>query len=90
MELIRTLKEKRQANKQIKHQRQFIQASEDYIRLSDFDNDMYIAYNDLPLVPIDRNWTVPQILEKLNEVRQNYVNAKMKEDGLPKLAAILK
>ena len=90
MELIRTLKEKRQTNKQIKHQRQFIQASEDYIRLSDFDNDMYIAYNDLPLVPVDRNWTVPQILEKLNEVRQNYVNAKMKEDGLPKLAAILK
>lgn len=89
MELIRTLREKRQANKQIKHQRQFIQASEDYIRLSDFDNDMYIAYNDLPLVPIDRSWTVPQILEKLNEVRQNYVNAKMKEDGLPKLAAML-
>ena len=85
MELIRTIREKRKVQRQLEIQ----QASEQDRRLADFDHDMYNAYIELPLVPIDRNWTVPQILEKLSEVRSNFVKAKLKEVGLPRVAAML-
>ena len=85
MELIRTLRNKRQTSLQ----QDIMRMAEDYITLSDFDNSMYISYNGIPLVPIEQDWTVPQILEKLSEIRQNYVNAKLKENNLPKIAAML-
>lgn len=85
MELIRTIRERRQAQRQS----EIMMEAEEYIRLSDFDDDMFIAYNGIPLVPIDKGWTVPQILEKLSEVRQNYMNAKTKEYRIPRIAAML-
>ena len=75
MELIRTLREKSQTRREeeIHHQ------AEDTITLSDFESSLYIAYNGTPLVPIDEGWTSKEIVGKLNELRQNYINAKLKE-----------
>lgn len=78
MEFIRTLRERQQTQRQADIQR----LAEDTIRLSDFDDDIYIAYDGTPLVPIDRNWTSVQIIEELSKLRQNYINSKMKEQGL--------
>ena len=85
MELIRTIREKRLTQRQL----EIRQAAEEYISLADFDDSMFIAFNGIPLVQIEKDWTVPQILEKLSEVRSNYVNAKLKEVGLPRVAAML-
>ena len=57
--------------------------------ICDLDNSMFIAFNGIPLVQIENDWTVPQILEKLSEVRKNYINAKIKELSLPRVAAML-
>ena len=78
MELIRTLRQKQQTQRQYDIQRQ----AEDTICLSDFDNDMYIAYCGTPLVPINKEWTSVQILEELAKLRQNFINSKMKQQGL--------
>lgn len=74
MELIRTIREKRLASKQ-----QDIEERALYtIGIDDFDNDLYISYNGVPLVPIEKDWTTKEIIEKLNLIRQNYVNAMIK------------
>ena len=78
MEFIRTIRNKRQTQKQNEIQRQ----AEDTITLSDFLDAMYIAYNGVPVVPIDVNWTSKEILGELTKLRQNYVRAKMVENGL--------
>ena len=56
--------------------------AEETIRLSDFANSIYIAYAGTPLVPIQENWTSKDIMQELSKLRQNYVNSKMKEQGL--------
>ena len=74
MELIRTIREKRLASKQ-----QDIEERALYIiGIDDFDNDLYISYNGVPLVPIEKGWTTKEIIEKLRLIRQNYVNAMIK------------
>lgn len=84
MELIRTLREKQQTRREEEIHRQ----AEDLITLSDFENTLFIAYNGTPLVPIAEEWTSKEIVQELDKVRQNYINAKMKENGL-KLVAVL-
>lgn len=75
MELIRTLREKQATKKQEEIHRQ----AEETITLSDFDSNLYIAYAGTPFVPIEEDWTSKQIVEELRKLRQNYINAKMKE-----------
>lgn len=75
MELIRTLKEKAHTKREEEIHRQ----AEDLITLSDFDSSLYIAYQGTPLVPINEDWTSKEIIQKLSEVRQNYINSKRKE-----------
>jgi hypothetical protein len=75
MELIRTIREKSQTRKQQELHRQ----AEDIITLSDFDHSIYIAYAGTPLVPVKEDWTSKEIVQKLSEIRQNYINSKKKE-----------
>lgn len=74
MEFIRTLREKHQTQRQNDIQNQ----AEALIRVSDFDDELFIAYNGVPLVPIEKEWTTKEIIEKLNLLRGNYINSKMK------------
>ena len=85
MEFIRTLREKSQTQRQANIRKE----SEVLIKIADFDNSLYIAYNETPLVPIESSWTSVEIISELNKLRNNYINSKLKECGLPRIAAAL-
>lgn len=72
MEFIRTIRQKYEARQHsdIRHQ------AEELITLSDFADELYVAYNGVPLVPIDPKWTSKDILEELTKLRSNYINSK--------------
>lgn len=74
MELIRTIRERSQTKKQEEIQKM----AEDLITLSDFENDLYIAYAGTPLVPIKEEWTSKDIVLELTKIRQNFINSKLK------------
>lgn len=78
MELIRTLRQRQQTARQANIQKQ----AEEAIYVSDFDNELFIAFNGVPFVPVNPDWTVKEILQELALLRQNFVNAKMKEYGM--------
>ena len=73
MEFIRTIREKFQT----KHQEEIHRQAEEIITLSDFDNNIYIAYAGTPFVPVNESWTTKQIVQELSKLRQNYINAKL-------------
>lgn len=84
MEFIRTLREKRMSSRQ-----KSINEEANYVLcLSDFDGKIYIAYNGTPIVPIEEKWTQKEILNKLEEIRNSYINYKMKKEQLD-IAAVL-
>ena len=78
MEFIRTLKEKSQTKRQAEIERE----AEEIITLQDFDNSLYIAFNGTPLAPIDASWTTKEIVQQLSVFRHNFINSKMKNEGL--------
>ena len=84
MEFIRTLREKSQT----KRQEEIERMAEETITLKDFDNSLFIAYNGTPLAPIELSWTTKEIVQQLSVFRQNFINSKMKENGLRIAAAL--
>lgn len=85
MEFIRTFREKQQTSRQ----NTILAEAHDVICLSDFDDTIYIAYNGTPLVPVESTWTQKEILAKLDETRNSFINYKMKQINQPKVAAML-
>lgn len=77
MEFFKSLREKSQIRKEEDIQRQ----AEILIRVSDFDEGLYISYNGIPLVPIDKDWATKEIIEELSILRSNYIKSKMKESN---------
>ena len=77
MEFFKSLREKSQIRKEEDIQRQ----AEILIRVSDFDEGLYISYNGIPLVPIDKDWATKEIIEELSILRSNYIKSKMKESS---------
>lgn len=51
----------------------------DSITLLDFESVMYIAFNGIPLIPVEEDMTPKEIIEELHKVRNNFINAKIKE-----------
>ena len=82
MEFIRTIRERHQTAKQNEIKRQ----AEELIYVADFIDSLYIAYNGVPLVPIEKDWTTKEILEKLQSTRINYITAKCKEESIGSFA----
>lgn len=78
MELIKTIREKQQTKRQTEIHQQAVDA----ITLSDFDNNLYIAYNGMPLIAVESANTANEILQKLAKIRQNYINVKMREGNV--------
>lgn len=79
MELIKTLRAKRETSKQNDIRR----LAEERITLDDFDDKIYIAYNGVPFVPIEESWTTGEIINKLKELRHNFANAMLKDHRSP-------
>ena len=50
----------------------------EYITLSDFNGKLYVAFQGNPLVVIDESWTASDVLKKLQEIRNNYIDSKLK------------
>lgn len=50
------------------------------IKVKDFENELYIAVNGVPLLPIPQDWTASQILKRLSDLRDGYTNYAAKED----------
>lgn len=74
MGFIRTLRNKHQTAKQ----NDIAMQAEARIRVSDFDNTLFIAFDGTPLVPIEKDWTTKEIVQQLSIMRNNYINSKMK------------
>ena len=85
MEFIRTLKEKQQT----KAQEAITKLAEETITLQDFDNSLFIAYNGTPLYPIDSSWTTKEIIQQLSIFRHNFINGRMKQERLHRVAAVV-
>lgn len=78
MELFRTIREKHQTNQE----HDILKEAEERITISDFDNELFIAYDGVPLSPIDRAWTSEEILQKLSIFRHNFMNYRRDSQGL--------
>lgn len=85
MELFRTIREKSQTRKE----EEIRVIATERISISDFDNQLYIAFDGAPLVLLDENFTCKQIVGELSRVRENYINSRLKDEGLPRIAAAL-
>lgn len=78
MEFIRTFREKHQNARQASIREE----AERLITVDDFAGSLFIAYNGVPFVPIEKQWATEEIIKKLTELRTNYTNARLKERGL--------
>ena len=76
MELRRTIKKKIVSSKE----KSMDLESRSVIRVKDFDNELYIAVNGVPLLPIDSNWTASQIIDRLNDLRDGYMTYRIKNN----------
>lgn len=48
--------------------------------MKDFENELYIAANGVPLLPIPNDWTASQILDKLSNLRNGYAKYQIKNN----------
>ncbi len=85
MEFIRTLREKHQTKRRAKIELK----AEELITLADFNDSIYIAYNGTPLAPIDPSWTTKEIVQQLTIFRKNFIESRLKDEGLHKRLAAL-
>ena len=85
MEFIRTIKEKSQTKKQ----EAIAKLAESLITIQDFDNNLFIAYDGTPLAPIEASWTTKEIVQQLSIFRHNFINSRMKQEGMERVAAVL-
>ena len=77
MEFIRTIRAKHQASVDASIQKQ----AEDFIRVEDFAGSLFIGFNGTPLVDIQEDWTVADVLKKLDAVRENYIHYRKEEEA---------
>lgn len=78
MEWFKAFKEKQRQQRY----NDIINQAESLITLSDFEDKLYVAYDGTTLIPIDPSWTTKEIVQQLSTLRQNYINSRMKENGL--------
>lgn len=89
MEFIRTLFKTDPEKQETKRQNTFRQQAEELITVTDFADELYIAYNGTPLAPIDPSWTTKEIVQQLSIFRNNFINSKMDALHHPRVAAML-
>lgn len=84
MEFIRTIKKRHQ----IACERTINEEASNTIYLDDFDDKIYISYNGAPLIPIDEKGTPKEILKKLEDTRDSYINYRRKQAKKPAMALV--
>ena len=72
MNVFETWKEKSKLRKE----KEVRKLAHSYITLTDFGGSIYIAYMDNPLMSVDSCSSAKDILEKLDSVRETYINSK--------------
>lgn len=75
MEIFATIKARRKKAKE----KEVMSQSRRRIEVSDFDDKLYISYDGTPVFPIEEGWTTKEIMQRLYELRANYIKAKMSE-----------
>ena len=75
MEIFATIKARRKKAKE----RDVTSQARRRIEVSDFDDKLFIAYDGTPVFPIEEGWTTKEIMQRLYELRANYIKAKMSE-----------
>lgn len=75
MEFIRTIREKQQTAREETIQKE----AERTIALTDFDGNLYISYNGVPLIQIDDKYTPKDIVQELTRLRTTYIQAHKKQ-----------
>lgn len=70
--IIKIFMEKRKEKKLISLETVISKQSKEDIYLVDFDNKIYISYHGTPIMLVEG--TSEEILQKLNEVRKNFIN----------------
>lgn len=85
MEFIRTIREKQQ----VSQHKSIIEQAHNSVCLDDFDNEMYIAYNGVPLIPIESTWTPKEILKKLEDTRNSFIKYKQNQLNIHRASAVL-
>ena len=75
MEIFATIKARRKKAKE----KEVMSQARRRIEVSDFEDKLYIAYDGTPVFPIEENWTTKEIMQRLFELRANYIKAKMSE-----------
>ena len=85
MKLIKSLRERSQTRRE----EEIRQRAAERISISDFDDNLYIAFDGAPLVLLDENLTCKEIVEELSKVRGNYINSRIKDEGITRIAAVL-
>lgn len=79
MEFLNSFKEKKMTSRQ----REINEEATSNITLTDFENKIFIAYNSTPLIPVEDTWTPTEILTKLEETRNGYIEYKMSKLNRP-------
>jgi hypothetical protein len=74
MEFINNWKEKAQHRREEEIKR----LASEYITLSDFNGRLYVAFQGNPLIIINEDLSASEVLVKLQEVRDNYIDSKLK------------
>lgn len=74
MDFINTLKERHQASRRA----ELTKAADAVIAVTDFDGQLYIGFDGIPLVLIDDSWTIRDILDTLSNYRNTYVQSRLK------------
>lgn len=70
MELLRTIRERHEASRQQTARRH----AEEYITIEDFEGKLFIAIDGIPAILFDDNATMAEMVQKLEDLRNNYVN----------------
>jgi hypothetical protein len=73
-----TLRERHQSSRK----RDIERMAEDVITLTDFKGTVYFAHQGIPLVPVKDEWSPKEIVNELARVRNDYICARMEENGL--------
>ena len=87
MEFIKLIRGNRKERKQAKKLNDLQRLAEETIEVKDFSDGLYFAYNGVPYVPIDSSWTSVEIVKELALLRENFVNVKIKQNGIIRVAA---